>query len=124
MNYKQAIRQRLRFQTEKGAITTEQLWDLNITDLDKLAVSLNEECEKSQKKTYLSKKTDENAVSKLKFEIVYDVLSTRIEEAEQAQKSKGIREFNQKIEAIIAKTKEAELGNKSVEELEKMLIPE
>ena len=123
MIYKQAIRQKLRFQSEKGALTTEQLWDLNINDLDKLAITLKDESEKSERKTFLSKKTDENTVSKLKFDIVYDVLTTKMDEVEIALKAKTAREHNQKIEAIIAKTKEVALSNKSIEELEKMLIP-
>jgi hypothetical protein len=37
--YKEAAKQKLRFATNKGNLSVEQLWDLNLTDLDSLAVA-------------------------------------------------------------------------------------
>jgi len=120
-NFKLATQQKLRFQTNKGVLTTEQLWDLSLTDLDGLAVQLQTEYEESGKKSFLVKRSVKDKTSKLKFDVVLDVLQTKSEEAEEAKTKAENKAFNQKIEAIIEEKQEEGLKSKSVKELEKLL---
>jgi hypothetical protein len=120
-NFKLATRQKLRFQTNKGLLSTEQLWDLPIVELDALAVALEDEYKESGKKSFLVKSSAKDKTIKLKFDVVLDVLSTKVEEQQVVQETAEIREHNKKIIAIIADKKDRSLQGKSIKELEGML---
>src|SRR5580704_4098026 len=96
--FKEASRQKLKFKTAVGEVTTEQLWDLSLPHLDILAVSLDTEHKDSGKKTFLTDaKTPKDPIAKLKFDVVYDVLRTKQGEAEAAMTAKENKEFNDKL---------------------------
>lgn len=118
--YKKATKEKLRFQTKVGLVPVEKLWELSLEDLDKLAISLEKKC-KSSSKSFLDTKTEEDKTSKLRFEIVLDVLNTKLEEVKAQQEAVAKKRFNQKVMEAISEKKESELKNKSVEELEAML---
>ena len=119
--YKEAAKQKLRFSTNKGSLSVEQLWTLSLTDLDTLAVSLEEAHANSKGKSFLDKRTTKDKGLKLQFDIVLDILNTKSEEAEALRDAKEVKEHNQKILALISEKKDDELKVKSVKELEKLL---
>ena len=51
--FKQASQLALRIETNKGSLSVEQLWTLKLSELDQLAVSLEEVLEKSAGKSFL-----------------------------------------------------------------------
>lgn len=119
--YKEAIRQKLRFTTSKGLLSTEQLRDLSLTDLDNLAVSLEKDYEESGKKSFLVKKSAKDKTAKLKLDIVIDILTTKVEEQEAAKNARAIKENNEKILSLIAEKEEDSLKSKSIEDLKRLL---
>ena len=119
--YKEASKQKVRFQTNKGLLTTEQLWDLNLNELDSLAVSLEDAYKNSKGKSFLDKRSTKDKGLKLQFDIVLEVLQTKVDENDAALKTKEVKEHNQKILSIIAEKREEGLKSKPLEELEKML---
>lgn len=120
-NFKEATKQKLRFSTTKGSLTTEQLWDLTLTDLDNLAVTLKDEYEASGKKSFLVAKSVKDKTTKLKFDVVLDILTTKVEEAEAIKEAHEVREHNKKIIALIQEKKDESLKGKSISQLESML---
>lgn len=120
-NFKLASQSKLRFQSNKGLLSTEQLWDLNLTDLDSLAVSLENEYNESGKKSFLVKRSVKDKTTKLKFDIVLDVLQTKSDEIAEAQQKAEDKAHNNKIIALIAEKQDDELKGKSVKQLENML---
>jgi hypothetical protein len=120
-NYKIATKLKLRFNTTKGQLSTEQLWDLSLTELDNLAVRLEQEAKEGNQKSFLSKKTEEDKISKLRFDIALDILQSKVEEMEALQNAQATKEHNEKILSLIANKQDSELAEKSVEELKEML---
>lgn len=120
-NFKSASQQKLRFQTNKGMLTTEQLWDLSLEDLDTLAVSLENEYKQSDKKSFLTKVSVKDKATKLRFDVVLDVLNTKSEEMHTATEAREVKEHNKKIIELISQKKDESLKNKTVKELEAML---
>ena len=120
-NFKQASKEKLRIQTNKGLLSVEQLWDLSLSDLDILAVSLENEYKESGKKSFLSKSSSKDKTTKLKFDVVLEVLNTKFEESEAAKEAKENKEHNQKIFQLIEEKQGEALKGKSIKELEKML---
>ena len=120
-NFKLASQQKLRFQSNKGLLSVEQLWDLSLEDLDTLAISLETEHKESGKKSFLVKTSAKNKITKLRFDVVLDVLNTKVEEIQAAQEATEIKEHNKKIIALIAEKKDEVLKGKSINQLEAML---
>ena len=120
-NYKEASRLGLRINTNKGALSVEQLWTLTLPQLDELAVSLEENVEKSISKTFLKKRTNKNKLAQLSFDVVLDILQTKMAEAEELQSASEIKKHNDKILTLIAEKQENDLKSKSAEELQALL---
>ena len=121
-NFKLASKQKLRFKTNKGLLSTEQLWDLSLEDLNDLAVSLDaENAKEANKKSFLVKTSTKDKATKLSFDVALDVLNTKIEEAQVAREAFEIKENRKKILNLISEKKEESLKGKTIEELEAML---
>lgn len=119
--YKEASKIKLRFATVKGNLSVEDLWDLSLTTLDKLAVAIDEQISKNPKKSFISESTPEDKVSKLKLDILKDIINTKLEEkAKKDSEKQKISERNKLLE-ILAKKEEASLENLSIEELKKKI---
>lgn len=120
--YKKASKLKLRFKTEKGLLSVEQLWELSIYDLVN-AIKIAKKSINSED-TDLSfleeiRKTDEK--SELIFNILKDVYLTKKEELKSKQTERENKEFNEKILAIINEKQEGSLKEKSIAELETLL---
>lgn len=120
-NFKLATQQKLRFQTNKGLLSTEQLWDLSLGDLDALAVSLETEHKQSAKRSFLVKTSVKDKTAKLRFDVVLDVLGTMVAEQEAALEALEIKEHNKKIITLISEKQDESLKGKSIKQLEAML---
>lgn len=119
--YKAASRKKLRFTSPYGILTVEQLWDLDLKDLDALAVNLEKNVEKSSAKSFLTETTEDNKDAKLAFEVALDVLQTKVMYRDRAAAAAETRQRNQRIAELIQKKKDEELGDLSIEELEALL---
>lgn len=120
--YKEALITGMRVQTPKGNLSTEQLFSLNVTELNDLAVALDEAYEKSKGKSFLETRTTKDKGIKLQFDIVLDILRTKQELSSEASRIKEAKENNAKILAIIEKKTEGALEEKSISELKKLLV--
>ena len=119
--YKEASKQQLRFTTSKGSLSVEQLWQLSVEELDTLAVALEKEHNESGKKSFLIKKSVKDKTSKLRFDIVLDILGTKVEEQEAATKAREDKEHNQKIFAMIEEKQDDKLKGMSIADLKKQI---
>ena len=118
--YKKASKQKLRITTNRGNLSVEQLWDLSQADLDVLAISLEAEYEVSGRKSFLVKKSKKDADLKLRFDIVLDILNSKVDEAEKLSNASEIKRHNNHIDELIAEKQGEVLKGKSIKELEKM----
>lgn len=115
-----ATRQKFRFPF-KGVATVEDLWDLNVRDLDTIFKALNSQNKQVQEDSLLSVKSKEDAVLEAKIEIVKHIFATKLAEAEQKRIRAEQREKKNRIAEILADKQDEELRGKSVDELQKML---
>ncbi len=120
-NFKLASQQKIRFQTTKGLLSTEQLWDLSLDELDALAVSYETEHKQSGKKSFLTKVSVKDKTAKLRFDVVLDILNTKVEEMNAATEAAEIKEHNKKIIQLISEKQDESLKGKSIKQLEAML---
>lgn len=115
-----ATRSKYRY-VYKGVITTEDLWDLDVVQLNGIFKSLKSEQRKATEESLLAQTTPEDAVLNNKIAIIRYIVSTKLEEAKEAGQAKELHDKRQKLIAIMAEKQDAALRAKSPEELQKML---
>ena len=115
-----ASRQKFRFPF-KGVATVEDLWDLDVRDLDTIFKALNSQKKQVQEESLLATKSKEDSVLEAKIEIVKYIVATKLAEADQERIRAEQREKKNRIAEILADKQDEELRGKSVEELQKML---
>jgi hypothetical protein len=123
--YRQASREGLRFQTNKGVLAVEQLWDLSQKDLAeciKLSKkNINKDATDDEDLSFLDNKVVSNPTEQLRFDILKDVFVSKQTEAQTNTDIKTKRDYNQRLLMLIADKKEEDLKGKSIEELEAMM---
>ena len=125
-NFETASRLALRFNTPKGNLSVEDLWDLPLTStsgasLNTIAKSLNKQIKETDDPDFVAPSTKADDILQLKFEIVKHIISVRLAENEAAANARAKKEQKQKLLEILDRKKNAQLENQSVEELEAAL---
>lgn len=116
--YKKALRTKLRFSTTKGKLTTEDLFDLSLTDLNNLAITLDKKLSEIPRKSFISDIAPDTQEDELRFNIVKDIITLKLVERNAAQNAKAkAAEKAQLLEILHRKQNEA-LESLSVAEIE------
>ncbi len=118
--YKEGIRKKVRFETKSHlGLTIEDLNDLSLSELNKVAKMLKRELNETAEEDYLEEVTKEDAITKLKFDIVLDVIKTKKEENKEKSDKKEQKEKLQKYLEILAEKQDDSIKNMSIEDLQK-----
>ena len=121
MDFEKATRDKLRFGTEKGNISTEELWDFTLPQLNKLAKKYNKELKDSEEVDFLKETSEEDVVTKLRFNIVIHILEKRKAEKKARENATIVKAEKQRLlELKERKLHEAD-EELSIEELDKKL---
>lgn len=115
-----ATRTKMRFPF-KGLISVEDLWDLNVRDLDSVFKTLNASVKRTQEESLLATKSEEDKTLMTQIEIVKYIVGVKLAEAEAIQNAKELSERKQKLMELIAAKQDEDLRGKSVDELKAML---
>ena len=124
--YKQATKLKLRFKTEKGDLTVEQLWDCTRAMLARSIKNVNDILKELTPEGELDFLTDDSSsqvsdpMNTLRFKILKDIYLTKKEEAEALRNEAQIKAHNTKIDTIIARKQDEELEGLTVQDLEKL----
>lgn len=124
--YKKASRICLRFKTDRGMLSVEQLWSLTTGELSKLIKSLKQQIKKDELDEELSFLEDENTPVpddfNLRFDILKDIYMTKKTDMESQRNQKEIDEHNERIMALICEKEDEDERGLSIEELKKLII--
>lgn len=112
---------KLRWNSSKGYLTVEDLWDLSLPHLNVLAKSLKRELKEQEEDDFLVEVTEEDSITKLKFDVVLHILETKKDEMKKQQEIVADKAYKQKIMGLIAEKEDMELRNKSLDELKDLL---
>ena len=69
-----ASRIKLRYSTNRGALSVEDLWDLSLEQLDPIAINLNKRLKESQTESFIKTRTKDTTELELKFNIVKHII--------------------------------------------------
>lgn len=115
-----AVRNKFRFPF-KGVISVEDLWDLSVQQLDGIFKTLKSQEQKAQEESLLDTRTPEDEALKTKIDIIRYIVGVKLDEIKQAERAKENHDQKQKILGILAEKQDADLRNKTPEELQAML---
>lgn len=105
----------------KGLVSVEDLWDMNVRDLDEVFKALNAQAKQDDEESLLATKTKEDSILEAKIEIVKYIVTVKLEEAEAKRIREEQKEKKNRIAEILADKQDEELRGKSVAELTAML---
>jgi len=117
----EATRLKLRWNSTRGLVTIEDLWDLSLPNLNQIAKALNKELKSQEEEDFLNEVSEEDAITKLKFDIVIKVLEIRKAEVKAMRDAGEAKAHNQKILGLIAEKQDQDLRGKTVDELKALL---
>lgn len=123
--FEKAARRKLRFETAKGLLSVEDLWDLPLTgksvNLDAIAVALYAQLKNDLGVSFVNKTVSANDDVQLKFDIVKHIIDVRVEEANKATVARENAAKKQRILEILNQRQDDALRSASEDELRKML---
>lgn len=115
-----ATQQKFRFPF-KGQVSVEDLWDMNVRDLDAVFKALNSQMKQASEESLLATKSSADRILEAKIGIVKFIVSAKLADAEEKRIRAEQREKKNRIAEILADKQDEELRGKSVEELTAML---
>ena len=121
--FKVATKKKYRF-SYKGQVTVEDLWDLSVEELDKIYKNLKSLQKNASEESLLQTVTKEDKELNNKIEIIKTIVTDKLAAKDRVMKAASQRAQNQRILEIMADKQDAALKEKSIEELQNMLITE
>lgn len=118
--FKKATQLKLRFKSAHGPLTTEDLYDIPLTELDAIAV----ECQKkvsNEAVSFIADVAPVNAEAELRFEIVQEVIKDRLAVRKDAYEAQVKAQRKQKLMAVLAAKQDEEVAAMSKEDIQKMI---
>lgn len=114
--FESATRLKLRFQSDRGLLSVEDLWDVSLDQIDRIAISLNKKIKETEEVSFLSqKRTDETLV--LQFEITKRIIEVRLAEIEKTKQESIAAQKRQQLLDVLSRKENQELESLSIEEI-------
>lgn len=128
--FEKASRLKLRFDTPKGQLTVEDLWDLPlvapagrsaVANLDDIAIGLNKQLKNGDDVSFVIKDRKSDSAVQLKFDIVKRIIDVRLAEDDARAKEQENAAKKKRLLAILADKQDEALRNMSAEDIQKMV---
>lgn len=123
----QATREKFRFQSNKGELSVEQLWDMPLTsrsgfDLDTVAKAVNADLKAANEESFVNT-SHSPAVSRMqaKLEVVKAIIAVKLDEQDKAKKAADRKAERDRLLEVLHQKKDAELQGLSREEIERRI---
>lgn len=116
--FEQASKTKLRFSTTRGSLTTEDLWDLSLTDLDVIAIDLNKKVKESSEESFIKKANTVNKKLQLQFDVVKSIIDTKIADMDRAKAAQDRKTRRDVLINKIAEKQDAKLDTMSMTKLQ------
>ncbi len=122
-----ATRNKLRFQSAKGELSTEQLWEVPLRsrddfNLNAVAKAASKALKEISEESFVeTAKTAEHARCEYALEVVKSVIDTRLDEEERAKQRADNKVKKEKLLAILAEKQDGKLSDLSEKELRRQI---
>ena len=118
--FDKASRLRLRF-NYKGVISTEDLWDLSLQELDFIYKGLMAQKKALNVDSLLTTPTPADDLLELKLDIVRFVFNTKQDEADSRKAAAEKKAKKQKLLDVLSQKQDSALAEMSIEDIQKAI---
>jgi len=123
--YKKAAKLGLRFESKVGLVNVEDLFNLPLisntkVSLDAIAKEVNKQLKAAEEESFVTEASANSTILQLKLDILKDIIKDRKEANRAAKERADNKAKKERILEIIASKQDANLLDKSEEELIKM----
>ena len=125
--FEQATRRAIRFESVKGDLSVEQLWDLplqsrNQFDLDTIAKTVNRQLNDVTEESFVSvRENPAKETLSLKLELVKHIISVKLQEAEEARNRANKASEKEKLLRLLDEKQNEALRALTPEEIQERL---
>jgi len=125
--FEKASRLKLRFESSKGNLGIEDLWEMPLSsrdkfNLDMVAKNVNKHIKTLEEESFVNiNPTSAATVSNLKLNILKHIIDVKMKEAQAKEDSVLKKENRDKIIKIIEEKQDESLKGKSIEELQALI---
>lgn len=119
--FEKATKSKLRFSTNKGQLSVEDLWDLSLVSLDTIAKDVNKALKADQEESFISPKSTVNSELTLKLEILKYIIQVKQEEKEKSKLRAEKQAQLATLKELAAQKSGEALSQKSLEEIQAMI---
>ena len=125
--FEQATRRAIRFESTKGDLSVEQLWDLplqsrNQFDLDTVAKTVNRQLNDVTEESFVSvRENPAKETLSLKLELVKHIISVKLQEAEEARNRANKASEKEKLLRLLDEKQNEALRALTPEEIQERL---
>jgi hypothetical protein len=125
--FEEATRLALRFNSNKGSLTTEQLWTMPLThtsgfDLDTVAKQVSRELKANTEESFVTPTTSAaQSACELRLAVVKHIIAVKLAEVEDRKQAASRKAEKQRLMEILADKQDAGLKELSVEEIQKRI---
>lgn len=125
--FEEAVRQKIRFESPKGLLTTEDLWDLPLqstsgkANLDDIARTIAKKLKATEDVSFVTTEPKVDKTLQLSFNVVKHVIDTLKAERDVAKTAKANYEKKQQLLELISQKENEHLKGQSLEDLRKMV---
>ena len=123
--FEKATQLKLRFETVKGSISVEDLWDLPLTsknqfDLDSVAKGISKALKEVSEESFVTPNvnSEEHKEFSLKLDIVKHIIALKLKDLEDKKLAALKKDKKDHILRLIKQKQDEAFSNKSIEELE------
>jgi len=118
--FEKAVRMKLRWQW-RGPVSTEDLWDLTVEELDAIYKALNRQVKAQVEDSLLDDVGLDEALN-LQVAIVKHVVSVKLQEAKDRENEAERKARKQKLLSVLSQKQDAALLDMSEDDLRKLLL--
>lgn len=125
--FEYATRNKLRFASSRGEITTEQLWDVPLRsgdgfNLNAVAKAANDVVKLINEENFVeTSRTPAHARSEVAFEVVKHVIDVKLADEAAAKKRAENKQKKEKLLSVLAEKQDGKLSEMSERELKKQI---
>lgn len=115
--FEKASRSKIRFQSNKGMLMVEDLWDLNLTSLNGLAKALNKQIKAEEEEDFLKEANAADVELKLSFDIALHILNVKKAELDARVAAALSAARKKKLLEVLERKQDASLETLTEDEL-------
>lgn len=121
--FEKATRKKLRFDSSKGGLSVEDLWDLSLTskdgcDLDTVAKTCSKKLKEVQEESFVKPVPVATSEFELKLEIVKFIIAVKLAEKAEKEAAADKAAKKQKLKEAINRKQDEIIGSKTLEQLQ------